>query len=77
MKKNEKVHNLHARNEKAWGENLPMPQSRFGRVRPIMTCTKRQVGRRSGSSLLPTSAYRPSGKREVCKTTGKSSIPYK
>ena len=30
--------------------------TRFGRMHPVMTCTKWQVGCRSGPLLLPTSA---------------------
>ena len=41
--------------QKTWGAKLPMPLPALAVTRPIMTCTKWQVGCRSGFSLLPTS----------------------
>ena len=45
--------------QKTWGAETPHAP-RFGRVHPIMTCTKWQVGCRSHAELLPTSTQRQS-----------------
>ncbi len=51
--------------------------TRFGRTRPIMTCTKWQVGRRSPSSLLPTSTRRQSAGGRSANRRRSSNVPLK
>ena len=53
--KNPKKIKIYKKTEKTWGAEAPhVPH--FSRICPIMTCTYWQVGCRSISLLLPTSA---------------------